>query len=101
MHGAQVHFLASVSYIFLYAAGSPTRTILTLEIYLPSGIRPDMYTMNVVVDGTVVELDVEWPSYMLGPQIMNAKWVAPTRDGSLRLSDAKMTESQSSVQKTI
>ena len=81
--------------------GSPTRTVLTLEVNLPSGIRPDMYEMSVVDDGMTVELEVEWPMYMLEPNIMNAKWVAPTGDGTLRVTDAKMTQSQHSSQNII
>ena len=88
--------------MYSYIDGSiPARTIIVLEINLPSGIKADMVDVKIDEDGNSVRLELQWPQYMLSQRLFNLQWVKPLGDGSLRMKDSKMAQSQSSVQNLI
>ena len=78
--------------------GVPARTIVVLEVNLPSGVNTKIFDSKVDDDGSSLQIEYERLRYMTEPRVFNAIWLSPTRDGSLRLTDSKMTQSQISVQ---
>ena len=81
--------------MYSYIDGSiPARTIIELEIDLPSGIKADAVDVKIDEDGNSVRLEVQWPQYMLSPILFNLQWVPPLGDGSLRMTDSKTAQSQ-------
>ncbi len=92
---SQFHFVP-LHRIYQYNSGGlPARTIVVAEVNLPSGVGPGMYWMKVVESGTVLEITVEWPEYLLNPLIFNATEIS---DSPLLLQSSHIAASQKSAQ---
>ena len=81
------------------SGGTPARTVIVLEVNLPSGVSAEMISIKVNDEGNAVLMGVKWPRYMLEPILFNASWLSASGDGSLRETDSKMTQSQMGVQR--
>ena len=55
--------------------GYPARTSVMVEINLPSGVKSDYFTVEVVDGSTVLLLTVKWPEYLLDPIKFNSSWL--------------------------
>ena len=61
-------------YSYLYhSGGDVARTVIVFVINLPSGCGPDRYNVKVRGGGTILELEVKWPDYLVNPKLLNGK----------------------------
>ena len=88
--------------IYSYPSGGEvSRTIIVLEINLPSGVGPGMYEVKVNEGGGAVRLECRWPEYLLNPKKFNGKWMKGTGDGTIGSNDARLTHSLRHAQNTV
>ena len=88
-----------INRIYSYpSGGAVSRTIVVVEINLPAGVGPKMWEVRVTDGGAVLELDCEWPDYMLNPMKFNGKWLEGTGDGSMGRNDSRLTHSMKQAQ---
>ena len=80
------------------SSGVLSRTMVVVEVNLPSGVGPGMFDVAVVSGGAVLEITVEWPEYLLDPLMFNAQWLSGSGDGSLHHTSARITSSQKAAQ---
>ena len=80
------------------SGGTVSRTVVVAEINLPPGVGPKMWEVRVSDGGAVLELDCEWPDYMLNPTKFNGKWLSGTGDGSMGPNDSSLTHSMKNAQ---
>ena len=83
------------------SSGRVSRTVVVVEINLPSGVRPGMYEVTVTDSGAVLQLECEHPAYLLDPIVFNGKWLPVTGDSSLDLNHSRITHSTKNAQDTI
>ena len=62
--------------VYLYLDGGfPAGTIRIVEINLLSGVGPGMFKVEKVDEGTVLQLEVYWPRYLVEPRTLNGKYL--------------------------
>ncbi len=85
------------------SGGQVSRTVIVVEINLPSGVGPKMFDVSVVDGGSVleVEVEVEWPSYLLDLLKFNGKWLEGTGDGTLGVTDSRIASATRHAQDII
>lgn len=82
--------------VYFYCSGGfRTRTVVIVEINLPSGVMEGMFNVEVAQGGNVLQLTVSWPTYMLDPKKFNASWLS---ESALLLQSSRLTASQKSIQ---
>ena len=58
--------------MYMYPSGGDvSRTVIVLEINLPSGVGPETYEVKVTEGGSFVRLECRWPDYLLNPKKFN------------------------------
>ncbi len=67
---------------------------MRLKVDHPSRRGSKMFDVSVVNCGTILELEVEWPSYPLDPMKFSGKWYDGTGDGTLSALYSRMTNSR-------
>ena len=88
--------------MYMYPSGGDvSRTVIVLEINLPSGVGPEMYEVKVTEGGGSVRLECRWPDYLLNPKKFNGKWLGETGDSTLGFNDARLTHSLRHAQNTV
>ncbi len=83
------------------SGGQVSRTVIVVEINLPSGVGPEMFDMSVVDGGSVLEVEVEWPSYLLDRLKFNGKWLEGTGNETLGVTDSRIASATRHAQDNI